>query len=50
MLQPGASVPDISLLDDSGKPISLTELQGQRLIIYFYSRDTQPGKDALLLF
>lgn len=50
MLKPGASIPEISLLDDSGKTISLTGFQGQRLIIYFYSRDTQPGKDALLLF
>ncbi len=43
MLKPGASVPDISLLDDSGKPISLTDFQGQRLIIYFYSRDNTSG-------
>jgi peroxiredoxin Q/BCP len=43
MLKPGASVPDISLLDDSGKAISLTDFQGQRLIIYFYSRDNTSG-------
>ncbi len=43
MLKPGAQLPDLTLLADSGKPISLSDFRGQRLIIYFYSRDNTSG-------
>ncbi len=35
--------PDFSLLDDSGREISLSDFSGKYLLIYFYPKDLTPG-------
>ena len=42
-LEPGASAPDFTLLDQDEKPVSLTDLRGQRVILYFYPAAMTPG-------
>ncbi len=39
----GAQAPDFELLDDSGKPVHLSDYRGQRVILYFYPKDMTPG-------
>jgi peroxiredoxin Q/BCP len=35
-LQPGDTAPDFTLPDADGKPVSLTDFRGRRVIVYFY--------------
>jgi peroxiredoxin Q/BCP len=35
-LQPGDPAPDFTLPDADGKPVSLSDLRGRRVIVYFY--------------
>jgi thioredoxin-dependent peroxiredoxin len=35
-LQPGDTAPDFTLPDADGKPVSLSDLRGRRVIVYFY--------------
>lgn len=42
-LAPGDSTPDFSLLDADGNTISLINLKGQRIVLFFYPRDNTPG-------
>lgn len=35
-LEAGASAPDFTLLDQDGKPVSLSDYRGQKVILYFY--------------
>ena len=42
-LQVGDAAPDFSLPDQDGTPVSLSSLQGQRVVIYFYPKDDTPG-------
>ncbi len=42
-LEPGASAPDFSLPDQDGNAVSLADLRGQRVVIYFYPKDDTPG-------
>jgi thioredoxin-dependent peroxiredoxin len=35
-LQPGDPAPDFTLPDADGKPVSLTDFRGRRVIVYFY--------------
>ena len=35
--------PDFQLLDDEGTPIRLSDLRGQRVVLYFYPRADTPG-------
>lgn len=37
------SVPDFSLPSTGGAPVSLAELKGRRVIVYFYPKDNTPG-------
>ncbi len=39
----GAPAPAFSLLDQTGKTISLEDLAGRTVIIYFYPKDDTPG-------
>ncbi|REH36770.1 peroxiredoxin Q/BCP [Paraperlucidibaca baekdonensis] len=39
----GQAVPDCSLPATSDKTISLSDLQGQRVVLYFYPKDATPG-------
>jgi thioredoxin-dependent peroxiredoxin len=43
MLNPGDLAPDFSLLDTDGNAISLANLRGQFVVLYFYPRDNTPG-------
>ncbi|MFQ6538667.1 MULTISPECIES: thioredoxin-dependent thiol peroxidase [Aphanothece] len=42
-LQIGDPAPDFSLPDQDGHPVNLSDLQGQRVVIYFYPKDDTPG-------
>jgi peroxiredoxin Q/BCP len=42
-LQPGAPAPDFTLPDQNGDSVTLSELKGQRVVIYFYPKDDTPG-------
>ncbi len=42
-LNPGDLAPDFSLLDTHGNLVRLSDLRGQRVVLYFYPRDNTPG-------
>jgi peroxiredoxin Q/BCP len=43
MLETGAKLPALKLADDTGEQISIKELLGKPLVIYFYPKDDTPG-------
>ena len=43
MLQAGDPAPDFTLSDSEGRSVSLADLAGKHLILYFYPRDDTPG-------
>lgn len=42
-LAPGDKAPEFTLPDADGKPVSLSSLRGQRVIVYFYPAAMTPG-------
>ncbi len=42
-LEAGAPAPDFTLPDADGNPVSLAELRGQKVILYFYPAAMTPG-------
>jgi peroxiredoxin Q/BCP len=42
-LEPGQTAPDFTLSDQDGTPVSLHDLRGQRVILYFYPAAMTPG-------
>jgi peroxiredoxin Q/BCP len=42
-LAEGAEAPDFSLESDSGETVSLSQLRGKPVVLYFYPRDDTPG-------
>ena len=42
-LAPGDQAPDFTLFDADGREVSLSDLRGQRVIIYFYPAAMTPG-------
>lgn len=46
MLSPGDPAPDFTLPDQDGNPVSLADLLGQTLVLYFYPRADTPGCTA----
>lgn len=42
-LKEGAKAPEVSLLDDAGKPFKLSSLKGRNVVLYFYPRADTPG-------
>jgi thioredoxin-dependent peroxiredoxin len=42
-LAPGDSAPDFTLSDADGKPVSLKDYRGQKVIVYFYPAAMTPG-------
>src|SRR5215510_1467114 len=43
MIQTGQLAPPFTLLDDGGSPVSLDDLRGQWVVLYFYPKDDTPG-------
>ena len=43
MLEVGTKAPDFTLPDKEGKPVSLSDFAGKRVVLYFYPKDNTPG-------
>lgn len=43
MLKEGQKAPAFSLVDDSGEKVSLADLKGKKIVLYFYPKDMTPG-------
>ena len=43
MLQTGEPAPDFALTDPAGRRVSLADLAGKHVILYFYPKDDTPG-------
>ena len=43
MLDVGAKLPRIAILDDSGKPVNTGDFIGKPLVLWFYPKDDTPG-------
>ena len=46
VLAPGDTAPDFTLPDQHGNPISLAELRGRTVVLYFYPKADTPGCTA----
>lgn len=42
-LNPGDTAPDFTLADQTGTMVSLSELRGKTVVLYFYPKDDTPG-------
>jgi peroxiredoxin Q/BCP len=43
MLSVNTSAPDFTLHDKDGKPVTLSDFRGKKVILYFYPKDNTPG-------
>ena len=43
MLKPGDPAPDFHATTTDGKPVSLQDYRGKKLVMYFYPKDDTPG-------
>lgn len=43
MVEKGSHAPDFTLASDQGEQVSLSDLRGRRVLLYFYPRDDTPG-------
>ena len=43
MTEPGDPAPDFELPDQDGRPLKLSDLRGQRVVVYFYPKADTPG-------
>jgi peroxiredoxin Q/BCP len=43
VLKVGDPAPDFTLPNQNGEPVSLADLRGRRVVIYFYPKDDTPG-------
>ena len=43
LLEAGANAPGFTLPDGEGKPVSLADFAGKKVVLYFYPRDNTPG-------
>ena len=43
MLQTGDPAPDFTMEADKGGPVSLKDLKGKTVVLYFYPKDATPG-------
>ncbi len=43
MLDIGTKAPDFTLPDQNGRPVSLSDFLGQKVVLYFYSKDMTGG-------
>lgn len=46
LLEPGMEAPDFELVDQDGKTWKLSDLRGQKVVVYFYPADDTPGCTA----
>jgi peroxiredoxin Q/BCP len=46
MIEPGSPFPSFSLPDQDGKAVSLDDLKGQKVVVYFYPKDDTTGCTA----
>ncbi|HEV8117794.1 MAG TPA: thioredoxin-dependent thiol peroxidase [Thermoanaerobaculia bacterium] len=42
-LHVGDDAPDFQTVDQEGKPVSLADFRGRRVVLYFYPKDDTPG-------
>ena len=43
MLEAGTKAPDFTLADKNGQEVSLSDLRGSKVVLYFYPKDNTPG-------
>jgi thioredoxin-dependent peroxiredoxin len=43
MIEPGAKAPDFTLPDQDGNSVSLSDFEGQTVVLYFYPKADTPG-------
>jgi thioredoxin-dependent peroxiredoxin len=43
MIEPGAKAPDFTLPDQDGNNVSLSDFEGQTVVLYFYPKADTPG-------
>lgn len=43
MLEVGMKAPEFSLPDKEGRPVSLADFAGKKVVVYFYPKDNTPG-------
>ncbi len=43
LLTVGTPAPDFTLADQHGNSVTLSDLRGRRVVVYFYSKDNTPG-------
>ncbi len=43
MLKEGDKAPDFTTKDDQGNKVSLKDLRGKKVVLYFYPKDNTPG-------
>ncbi len=43
MIEVGAPAPDFTLPDQDGEDVSLSQLRGRKVLLYFYPKDDTPG-------
>ncbi|NTW68893.1 MAG: thioredoxin-dependent thiol peroxidase [Chlorobiaceae bacterium] len=43
ILEEGVTAPAFSALDQNGKPVTLEEYRGRKVVLYFYPKDDTPG-------
>ena len=46
MLSVGDTAPDFKSVDENGKPISLKQFKGKKVVLYFYPKDNTTGCTA----
>ena len=43
MLEVGSKAPDFTLDDQDGNPVSLSSFKGQKVLLWFYPKDSTGG-------
>ena len=43
MIEEGTEAPDFTLPDQDGEPVTLSELRGRPVVLYFYPKADTPG-------
>ena len=42
----GEPAPDFTLPDQDGRPVTLSSLRGQTVVLYFYPKEVRAGKQS----